>query len=112
MFSPEPQMHICIDSSLSPPSVSLIEADDFRAFDVVLIGKDEAAFAAEIERLGVPTGEGHVLVEPERVKALAGSRAQDSTWSRSFAEMVEYAAALGWIDDAGRIRAHIVNPSG
>jgi hypothetical protein len=32
---------------------------------------------------------------------------RDAAWQKGFEDMVTYAASLGWVDDAGSIRAHI-----
>jgi hypothetical protein len=101
-------MHIHVDPSTSPARISLLEADDFRAFDVVLL---DGAGAPEdaLSQLGtVAEDGGHVFVEPARLRQLAGDRAADPEWLAGLEKMTAFAAEHGWVDDAGRIRAHVV----
>jgi hypothetical protein len=75
--------------------------DVFDRFDVA------AAEGADLTRLGVVADDGeHVFVAPDTVRALAGDAATPE-WEERFAGMVGYAASKGWLDDAGRIRAHV-----
>jgi hypothetical protein len=101
-------MHIHVDLSASPARVELVEADDFRAFDIVLDGA--GAREEALAQLGPLTDDGeHVFVEPERLKELAGDRAADPDWLAGLEQMTAFAAEHGWVDEAGRIRAHVSN---
>ena len=100
-------MHIHLDLSAAPAQAELVEADDFRAFDVVVKGSGERE--AGLSQLGPVAEDGeHVFVEPERLKQLAGERATDPEWLAGLEKMTAFAAEHGWVDEAGRIRAHVV----
>lgn len=81
-------MYVHIDPSELPPVVRVCEPDDFKGFKVVL---------------SVPE---HVWIAPEVLTALAG-RDDDVEWKQNLAAMLEFAASRGWLDEAGRIRAHV-----
>ncbi len=80
-------MRIEISLATVPPSVTLHEPDDFRAFSVVV---------PEVE---------HAWVDPGQVIALADGAGAE--WRGSFDGMVEYARSKGWVRDDGAIRAHV-----
>jgi hypothetical protein len=46
-----------------------------------------------------------VWIDPALLTELAGER--DEAWAQKFADMVAFAAGKGWVDDRGRLRAHI-----
>ncbi len=60
--------------------------------------------------VGAVGGTGDVFVRPEAVRALAGASAGEA-WGAGFAKMCEYAVSKGWVDDAGRIQAHVEWPT-
>lgn len=100
-------MHIHVDPSTSPARIELVEPDDFRAFDVVLAGSGPRQEA--LAQLGSVAADGeHVFVEPVRLRELAGERGADVEWQAGLEKMTEFAAEHGWVDEAGRIRAHVV----
>jgi hypothetical protein len=47
-------------------------------------------------------------VERDSLIRLAGSLGTDPEWLASVDEMRESVRRFGWVDDSGRIRAHIV----
>lgn len=99
-------MHIYVDPS-DPANVELVEPEDFRSFDIVLRGDGDCMDA--LARLGpVAAGGEHVFVEPARLLELAGARAGDSDWLTGLAKMTAFADSHGWVDEAGRLRAHVV----
>ncbi|MFL0289084.1 hypothetical protein ACJH6J_29860 [Mycobacterium sp. SMC-18] len=81
-------MYLRIDLAQVPPAVQLLEPDDFSGFKVTV---------------DVPE---HAWVAPGTLAALAG-REQDDEWKHQLAAMVDFASSRGWIDDTGRVRAHI-----
>jgi hypothetical protein len=100
-------MHIHVDRSTAPAQIELAEPDDFRAFDVVLAGAGPVQEA--LAQLGPVAEDGeHVFVEPARLRELAGERAADPEWLAGLEQMTAFAAEHGWVDGAGRIRAHVV----
>jgi hypothetical protein len=83
---------------------TLAEADNFRAFSVVVNGKPEQLGAA-LAGLGALDGD-HAWLDPGAVKALA-SDAVGEQWHAEFDNMISYAQSKGWTDTNGRVRAHI-----
>lgn len=81
-------MYVLVDTSVVPPSVALCEPEDFASFRVVV------------------TTASHVWIDPSLLTGLMGYAA-DETWTEKFAGMVSYAAGKGWLDDQGRLRAHV-----
>lgn len=90
-------------------TTTLAEPDDFGGFSVELLADDPLALSA-IDRLGSRVGDTHVFVEEEALLRLAGGRANDDAWRASLASMKGYASDHGFLDDEGRIRAHVVRP--
>ena len=81
-------MYLRIDPSTTPPLVEVVEPEDFTAFKVVVV---TAA---------------HSWVDPADLTALAG-RADDPDWQQKLAGMISYADSKVWLDERGRIRAHV-----
>ena len=81
-------MYLRVDTTSTPPSVEVVEPDDFTSFKVVVV---------------TPS---HSWVDPAGLAALAG-RAGDPEWEHNLAGMVGYAESKGWLDEQGRIRAHV-----
>ena len=95
-------MNVIIDSA----GPRLEEADNLRAFAVELKVPRDAA--QDLGGCGVWSQDGaHLFVEPDWLRRQAGSLADDPEWQRNFAGMVEFARSKGWLDDQGRIRAHV-----
>lgn len=93
---------------IGPNEAYVADAENFRAFAVRLTGPQRKG---EIDFHGcgtiAPDGK-HVSVMPSWIEENVGSLAEEPTWSDGFAAMIRYAASKGWIDEAGRIRGHIV----
>lgn len=81
-------MYLLVDTSVMPPSVELCEPDGFSSFRVAV------------------TTASHVWIDPGLLSGLMGDTADDA-WEQKLAGMVAYAAGKGWLDDQGRLRAHI-----
>lgn len=81
-------MYVEIDLSAVPPTAELRDADDFSDFRVIA---------------SVPS---HVWLAPDVLAELAG-RSEDGEWHQRLAGMVAYAAEKGWVDERGRVRAHV-----
>jgi hypothetical protein len=114
-------MEIVVD--LHASTAELAVPDDFAHFAVRVApaaarvasagsgGEDADRLAAIVASTGVGAvgGTGDVFVRPEAVRALAGAAAGE-VWGAGFAKMCEYAVSKGWVDDAGRIQAHVEWP--
>ena len=98
-------MFIELDLDEVPARTRLVDADDFKAFAVVAHGPRER-FAAAAEPLGRVDGD-HVFVHLGVVRELAGHHGDDDAWLAGLQQMVDYAAANGWMDADGRVRAHV-----
>lgn len=81
-------MYVKVDMSTIPPTAELCDADNFADFRVVA---------------SVPS---HVWIDPDAVAELA-DRSEDISWNDRLADMVAYARDEGWVDDEGRVRAHV-----
>jgi len=86
----------------------LAEPDDFKHFAVLAPGPvDPASLAEAAGELGRAEGDSHVFVDPDRLRRLPGARPDDPEWSASLDGMLAFAGSRGWIDGAGRVRAHV-----
>jgi hypothetical protein len=95
-------MYINVDHA---GTASLVEAENLKAFSVVVNGSPGLAEA--LSELGSVDADGeHVWLDGAAVKGLAGAEVGEQ-WHADFDGMVEFARSKGWTDDAGRIRAHI-----
>ena len=90
---------------VSEDGVDLEQADDCTAFHVVArdVGPDEVHGA--VSGIGAFDGE-HAWIEPEVVRTLAEDSVADD-WDERFDAMVASAVSKSWVDEEGRIRAHI-----
>ena len=88
-------------------TIRLLEAGDFRHFQVQTTDPSAAAGLDGIE----PTGEpGSVWVSVDALRRWPGDRSPD--WNEGFETMVRAAKSAGWLDPAGTsIRAHIEHPA-
>lgn len=93
-------MYVRVDGA----GLALVEADNFRQFAVVVEGEGKLT---ELDGFGVVDAAGeHVFLNVDAVRGLAGSTAT-AEWVRQFEGMVAFAREKGWVDDAGRVRAHV-----
>ncbi|MGA5546184.1 hypothetical protein ACPCIR_30440 [Mycobacterium sp. NPDC051198] len=86
-------MYLRVDPSQVPPVVDVCEQGDFTSFKVVLVTPE------------------HASIDPRDLTQLAG-RSADDGWRQNLTRMLDFAATRGWLDDSGRIRAHIEIQSG
>lgn len=87
-------------------TISLVEPSNFRALDVLVDPQPEEQRLKALRRIGAPEGEGHVRLSPDVLRFLSG-HAGEAEWEAGFAAMLAYAAKAGWVDEAGRVRAHL-----
>jgi hypothetical protein len=81
----------------------LEDPGNFRAFNVVCPTNlsDRQTVLSAVGRLDEA---GYLWVERAWLEKHSP---RDAAWQKGFETMVTYAASLGWVDDAGSIRAHI-----
>jgi hypothetical protein len=95
-----------LDVSGGTARASLLEADDFKAFKVVVRG-DGPSLGERSVAAGVARVDEHAWVRLEALRELAGPAAT-AEWLASLEGMLEYARSKGWVDDElGAVRAHV-----
>lgn len=87
-FTEEDELRIHVDVSQVPPDVRLTEPEDFSHFSVVVVAPP------------------HAWVHPDALADLGG-RSEDGAWQDKLAGMIGFADSKGWLDAAGRVRAHV-----
>ena len=85
----------------------LDDPDDFDRFDVRIVDVDEADARRSLASVAVLES-GHAFVYPAGLFALAGARPDDERWISHFNAMAEFARSKGWVDDDGRLQAHVI----
>lgn len=93
---------------------TLQELEDFRAFKVVAHGFASAGELQErLGGLGHADEDGqHVFVPLPWLAGHAGDAPDPEEWRRQLDDMAALAARHGWVDSAGRIRAHVERAGG
>lgn len=81
-------MYLVVDAGQVPPVVEIREPDDFTSLKAVVVRTT------------------HLWIDPTTLTTLAG-RAEDEGWKAQLARMIDYAASKGWLDEHGRMRAHV-----
>jgi hypothetical protein len=88
-------------------SATLVEADDFTQFSVVV----KAAEGVEALRRAAGSlgrvDSGYVFVDPRALRQLPGARSDDLSWLSAVDAMIDFARSKGWVDEAGMVRAHV-----
>ncbi|MEN0135494.1 MAG: hypothetical protein AAGC80_10120 [Rhodococcus sp. (in: high G+C Gram-positive bacteria)] len=100
-------MRIVVDSIPGEPRIRLEDAGEFGSLHIETADPRHGVSPAQLSALGRPSGAHQVFVDPGTIRALAGERASDESWSAGFAAMIDYAARRGWLSPAGEIRVHI-----
>jgi hypothetical protein len=99
---------ITVNAATDPPGVSLEEPWEFGRFAVRLhSAPTRAELDAAVEGLGTMADDEHVFVDIVVLKALAGPLVRDPGWTAKLDGMVAFASSKGWLDEHGRIRAHL-----
>ncbi len=85
----------------------LEEPGDFRRFSIRFDPDSRGTAAAEAALASVARPDGDAAwVRPEALRRLS-PQGGDAAWQRGLDGMVAFAATRGWVDQAGRIRAHV-----
>lgn len=101
-------MIIEIYTSPHGPDPRLFEGNDFRALKVRARGlhKSSALLRDSIAELGsVDDDAGHVWLQVNGIRKLAGDRADDPEWSKSLEAMIVFARSKNWVEGEA-VRAH------
>ena len=99
-------MIVEIDLRAEGAQARLVEADDFKAFKVVLRGGGPSV-ADRLATVGVARLDEHAWIRIDALRGLAGAAATPE-WEESLGGMLEFARSRGWVDDeVGAIRAHV-----
>jgi hypothetical protein len=91
--------------------VGLEDADIFDDLRVVVegeTGSSDEALARALERYGVLDAAGeHAFLEADALPRLAGDLAAEPGWRLGYEAMLAFAGSHDWIDDQGRVQAHV-----
>ncbi|MFC0449599.1 hypothetical protein [Rhodococcus jostii] len=104
-------MRIVVDRTPGAPQIRLEEAGEFGSLHIEPADPEQGISAEQLSSLGRLSGGRNVFVDPNTIRALAGARASDDSWSAGFEAMIEYAERRGWLSPAGEIRVHIIAAS-
>ena len=99
-------MIVELDLSGDVARARLLEADDFKAFKVVVQGGGPALSSSS----AVAKVDEHAWVRVDALRELAGTAATPE-WEASLQGMLEYARSKDWVDDElDAVRAHVERP--
>ena len=100
-------MVVDVDLQADPPSVTLEDPEDCKAFSVRVAGP-RGGLGGALEAAGVGRMDGdEALIEVDAVRRLAVGRVGPG-WEGELAAMLDYATTKGWVANEGRaIRAHV-----
>lgn len=87
-------------------AISLLEPSVFNRLDVLVDGQEPQQLERAIARIGSRDGADHVRLLPSVLRFLS-SGAGSADWDAKFDGMIAYAASKGWLDEQGRVRAHL-----
>jgi len=96
-------MRVCLARS---GAVTLKDPSVFDKLDVLVDTQPAEQLERVIARIGSRDGEGHVRLQPAVLRLLS-DLAGTPDWDARFDAMISYAAGKGWLDDHGRVRAHL-----
>jgi hypothetical protein len=102
-------MYLDVDLTVDPAEVRLRAPQDCRSLKVVVrdSGGGLPALYEALEGIGHLDSSGNALLRTSALLAMAGRRARDPAWLRSFERMVEYAGTRGWVAlDGDALQAH------
>jgi len=86
----------------------LDDAANLRAFAVHL--EDGCVPGDDLGACGIWSPDGqHAWIEPDWLREQAGPLAEDAGWQSGFSAMIDFARSKGWLDEQGRIRAHVAS---
>ena len=87
-------------------AITLCDPTVFNSLDVLVDPQSPELLEQAIARIGSRDGAGHVRLSPSVLRFLS-SHAGSAEWEAKFEAMIGYAASKGWLDEQGRVRAHL-----
>jgi hypothetical protein len=81
---------------------TLEDCENFKSFKAVCSSRGKTTSDA-LEHIGVLDGD-HVWVDQQWIRRQGRD---DAAWLNGLGNMIQYAKSAGWVDEAGRVRAHI-----
>lgn len=87
-------------------TITLSEPSVFNRLDVLVDPQPPQRLEQSIARVGSRDGADHVRLSPSVLRFLS-SDAGSTEWDAKFDAMISYAASKGWLDEQGRVRAHL-----
>lgn len=87
-------------------AITLREPSVFNHLDVLVDPQSPERLEQTIARIGRRDGADHVRLQPSVLRFLS-SHAGSAEWEAKFDAMIGYAASKGWLDEQGRVRAHL-----
>jgi hypothetical protein len=100
-------MRIVVGRIPGEPQIRLEDAGEFGSLHIESADQRQGVSPDHLSALGRPSGAYQVFVDPDTIRALAGDRASDPSWSAGFEAMIDFAERRGWLSPAGEIRVHI-----
>jgi hypothetical protein len=109
-------MELLVD--LDSVFIKLVDPQDLDRFQLTIEAPVGAMPATHLHRLGdvvaaqhvgVLRPDGDVSVDPALIRFLGAGQVDDG-WEQGFTAMLSNAGSEGWLDEEGRIQAHVVWP--
>ena len=87
-------------------AITLDEPSVFNRLDVLVDPQSPERLEQAIARIGSRDGADHLRLSPSVLRFLS-SDAGSAEWDAKFDAMISNAASKGWLDEQGRVRAHL-----
>ena len=87
-------------------AITMSDPAVFNRLDVFVEPQTPEQLDRSLARLGSRDGDDHVWLVPSVLRFLS-SEAGSTEWNTKFDGMIGYAASKGWLDERGRVRAHL-----
>ena len=87
-------------------AITLDEPSVFNRLDVLVDPQPPEQLEQAIARIGSRDGADHVRLEPSVLRFLS-NQAGCAEWDAKFEAMLQYVLGKGWLDEQGRVRAHL-----
>jgi hypothetical protein len=100
-------VNVTLDLDASPCELRLEDAEEFRAFKLVVLGDGSSAEVANgLRPIGRLLDDDTAMLDIVAVRRLPGAR-DDADWREAYEAMITFAARHGWVDaEHGLVQAH------